>query len=85
MMNSQNIIEITNATVYRQRNRVFDGLSLSIAEGCHTAILGPNGAGKSTLLKLLSRELYPVQRAGSTIRIYGQERWDVWADRKSVV
>ena len=81
MPNPQNIIEITNATVYRQHNRVFDRLSLSIDEGCQTAILGPNGAGKSTLLKLLSRELYPVRQAGSTIRIYGQERWDVWALR----
>ena len=76
------IIEISNATVYRQHNRVFDGLSLRIAEGCHTAILGPNGAGKSTLLKLLSRELYPVRQAGSTIRINGQERWDVWTLRR---
>ena len=81
MPNMQNIIEITNASVYRQQNEVFSDLSVTIPEGCNTAILGPNGAGKSTLLKLLSRELYPVQRAGSSVRIYGQERWDVWALR----
>jgi iron complex transport system ATP-binding protein len=40
--------------------------------------LGPNGAGKSTLLKLLSRELYPVAREGSSVRLFGQERWNVW-------
>ena len=82
MPNPHNIIEITNATVYRQQTRVFNKLSLSIAEGCQTAILGPNGAGKSTLLKLLSRELYPVRRPGSRVRVYGQERWDVWALRR---
>ena len=81
MPNMQNIIEITNASVYRQQNEVFSDLSITIPEGCNTAILGPNGAGKSTLLKLLSRELYPVQRVGSSVRIYGQERWDVWALR----
>ncbi len=81
MPNMHNIIEITNASVYRQQNEVFSDLSITIPEGCNTAILGPNGAGKSTLLKLLSRELYPVQRAGSCVRIYGQERWDVWALR----
>ncbi len=73
-----NIIEINNAIVYRGPNRVFDGLTLEIPEGCNTAILGPNGAGKSTLLKLLSRELYPAHQKDSYIRIYGRERWDVW-------
>ncbi len=74
----QKIIEIKNATVFRGQTRVFDNLSLELIQGCNTAILGPNGAGKSTLLKLLSRELYAVQRADSYIRLYGKERWDVW-------
>jgi iron complex transport system ATP-binding protein len=74
----QNIIEIKHITAYRGHTRVFNDLSLDIAPGCHTAILGPNGAGKSTLLKLLSREIYPVQRQGSYIRVFGQERWNVW-------
>jgi iron complex transport system ATP-binding protein len=74
----QNIIEIKHITAYRGHSRVFTDLSLDIAPGCHTAILGPNGAGKSTLLKLLSREIYPVQRQGSYIRVFGQERWNVW-------
>jgi iron complex transport system ATP-binding protein len=74
----QPIIEIKNVTVYRGQTRVFNNLSLEIARGCNTAILGPNGAGKSTLLKLLSRELYPVQRDGSYLRLFGQEHWNVW-------
>lgn len=78
MPNTQNVIEIHNASVYQQQTQVFTDLSLTIEQACNTAILGPNGAGKSTLLKLLSRELYPVQRAGSYIRVYGKERWDVW-------
>jgi iron complex transport system ATP-binding protein len=74
----QNIIELTHVTAYRGLTRVFSDLSLAIAAGCQTAILGPNGAGKSTLLKLLSRELYPVQRPGSSIRVFGQERWTIF-------
>ena len=74
----QHIVEIKNATVYNGTTRVFNDLTLEIPHGCHTAILGPNGAGKSTLLKLLSRELYPVRRDGSYVRIFGQERWNVW-------
>ena len=74
----KNIIDIKNVTAYRGQTRVFHDLSLEIAQGRNTAILGPNGAGKSTLLKLLSREIYPVQRDDSYIRVFGQERWNVW-------
>jgi len=77
----QKIIEIKNVTAYRGQTRVFNGLSLEIAQGCNTAILGPNGAGKSTLLQLLSRDIYPVQREGSYVRVFGRERWNVWALR----
>lgn len=74
----QPVIAIQNVTVYQGHTRVFHNLSLSIPPGCHTAILGPNSAGKSTLLKLLSRELYPVRRTGSFLRLFGQESWNVW-------
>ena len=74
----QKIIELKDVTVYRGQTRVFNNLSLDITRGCNTVILGPNGAGKSTLLKLLSRDLYPVQREGSYVRIFGRERWNVW-------
>lgn len=74
----QKIIEIKNATVYRDQTRVFKDLSLEISQKCNTAILGPNGAGKTTLLKLLSRDIYPVHRSNSYIKLLGKELWDVW-------
>ncbi|MBI3246000.1 MAG: ATP-binding cassette domain-containing protein [Deltaproteobacteria bacterium] len=74
----QKIIEIQNATVYRGQHRVLHNFSLDLELGRNTAILGPNGAGKSTLLKMIARELYPVEREESYVRIFGQERWDVW-------
>jgi iron complex transport system ATP-binding protein len=77
-LDMQKIIELKDVTVYRGQTRVFNNLSLDLTRGCNTAILGPNGAGKSTLLKLLSRDLYPVQREGSYVRIFGRERWNVW-------
>src|SRR5262245_27871551 len=73
-----NLLDINNATVYRGLYEVFSNLSLVLTRGYNIAILGPNGAGKSTLLKLLARDLYPVQREGSYVRLFGQERWDVW-------
>lgn len=73
-----NLIEIQQVTVYRGETRVFADLTLTIPLGRHTAILGPNGAGKSTMLKLLSREISPVHRDGSHLRLFGEDRWNVW-------
>jgi iron complex transport system ATP-binding protein len=58
--------------------QVFRDLSLSLFHGEHTVILGPNGSGKSSLLKLLSRELYPVVKEGSWLRLFGEETINLW-------
>ena len=56
----EQLIELHDASVVLGDARVLDSLTLTIAEGQHTAILGPNGAGKSTLMKLLALEIYPL-------------------------
>lgn len=71
------LIEMKNVTVVRSGRRVLHGLNLSIADGEHVAILGPNGSGKSTLIKTITRELYPVFDASTTLRLFGLERWNV--------
>jgi iron complex transport system ATP-binding protein len=78
------LIEIREATVWRGTTRVFENLSLTIQQHERVAILGPNGAGKSTLLKLIDRELYPVAREGSWVRILGRTRWNVWDLREHI-
>jgi len=83
-VNEAPLIDIRNATVWRGTTRVFENLSLTIRQHERVAILGPNGAGKSTLLKLVDRELYPVRRAGSWVRILGRERWNVWELRQHI-
>ena len=52
-------------------------VSLKIGVGEHIAILGPNGCGKSTLIKAITRECYPLLNEGSSVRILGEERWNV--------
>jgi iron complex transport system ATP-binding protein len=63
---------------------VFLDLSLRLHTGEHTVILGPNGAGKSALIKLLSREIYPVVKPGSRLRIFGGETVNLWELRRRV-
>jgi len=78
------LVEIRNATIWRGETRVFDGLDLTIEQHERVAIVGPNGAGKTTLLKLINRELYPVERPGSCVRLLGRDNWNVWELRRHI-
>lgn len=84
MITEPNLIDIENATIWRGSTRVFENLNLSIAQHERVAILGPNGSGKTTLLKTINRELYPVDKPGSSVRILGQDKWNVWELRKRI-
>lgn len=72
------MIEFHNVTAFQQQTRVLDGFSLKIETGEKVAILGPNGAGKSTLLKLITRELYPLDREGSHLKLFGRQNVNLW-------
>jgi len=76
------ILDIQHAMVYRGDRRVFSDFSFALHEGEHAAIVGPNGAGKSTLLKLLAGEVHPVPLDETSIRLFGEEQWNVWDVRK---
>ena len=78
------LIEIRNATIWRGSTRVFEHLDLEIAQHECVAIVGPNGSGKTTLLKVINRELYPVVEPGSSVRILGLEKWNVWDLRRHI-
>src|SRR5712692_7736290 len=80
------IVELCDATVVLGETRVLDSLRLTIQDGGHTAILGPNGAGKSTLVRLLTLQLYPLatSNGAAPIRIFGQDRWDVFELRSQL-
>ena len=83
-MSHPKLLDILNATVYRDEKKVFDGFSLSIENRQSCAIIGPNGAGKSTLLKLLSREIYPVAQNNSFVKILGMETPTLWELREKI-
>ncbi|MFI5304663.1 MAG: metal ABC transporter ATP-binding protein [Nitrospiria bacterium] len=47
------LIKLDNLSIGYNGQKVFSGISLSIARGSFTAILGANGSGKTTLLKTI--------------------------------
>ncbi len=76
------ILDIKHATIYRGDTCVFEDLSFVLEEDQHTAVLGPNGAGKSTILKLLAGEVHAVPNDVTSIRLFGEEQWNVWNVRR---
>jgi iron complex transport system ATP-binding protein len=72
------LIEFRHVSVCRGDKLALDRLTLEIGLGEHVAILGPNGCGKSTLIKTITRECYPLYRENSSVRILGQESWNVF-------
>lgn len=83
-MSDPKLLEIRNATIWRGSTCVFDKLTLDIEQHERVAILGPNGSGKTTLLKTIDRELYPVAKKDSYVRLFGKDRWNVWDLRKRI-
>ena len=71
-------IDFTNVTAYRGQQPVLENLNLKIEHGCSAAVLGPNGSGKTTLMKLISSEIHPAVRPGSSLKLFGRNSWNVW-------
>jgi len=78
LSNGPLLLDLHNIQVCRGTRVVLDGFNLRIRSGEHVAILGPNGCGKSTLIKTITRECYPVMREDSSMKILGEETWNVF-------
>jgi iron complex transport system ATP-binding protein len=80
-VSSPPLLDVRKVRVCRGTRVVLNDFNLHIQSGEHVAILGPNGCGKSTLIKTIARECYPVVRTGSSMKILGEESWNIFALR----
>ena len=54
------VLEFSDVTVVRDRNRILDSLTWSVEPDQRWVVLGPNGAGKTTLLQVASATIHPT-------------------------
>ena len=54
------VLELSDVSVVRGRNRILDAVSWTVREGERWVVLGPNGAGKTTLLNIAAARLQPT-------------------------
>jgi iron complex transport system ATP-binding protein len=72
------LLALDRVTVMRGESVGLEDVTLRIETGEHVCVLGPNGCGKSTLIKTITRECYPLIREGSSMSIFGKERWNIF-------
>jgi iron complex transport system ATP-binding protein len=78
MTRSDSAIVIQHATVFLDEQEILHDLTLAIHSHEHAALLGPNGSGKSTLIKLITGDVWPLHREPASVRIFGEDRWDLF-------
>ena len=78
------MLSIKNLTATIDGKTVLNGFDLEVGAGEVHVIMGPNGAGKSTLLKMLLGEVHSVPLDHTRVRLFGEERWNVWDVRKKL-
>ena len=72
------LIQIKNATVYRNDTLVLNSMNWTMRSGEHWALVGNNGSGKTTLLKLIFGELLPID--GGSVHWFNSRAWSGLAD-----
>ena len=79
-----NWLELKNINVIKNNNLILNNINLQLDYKGITTILGPNGSGKTTLLNLIYRNIYPLIRNDSYIKIFGMKNINIWDIRKKI-
>ncbi len=78
------LVQLNQGAAGYGEKTIFQGLSLSIAQGQHTLVTGPNGSGKSTLLQLITGDHPACYQNDLTLfgikRGSGESIWDLKKD-----
>ena len=77
-------LEAENVTVIKNGFEVIKNLSLKIKRNERVLILGPNGSGKSSIIELINRNIYPLEKTNSNLKIFNKKFINIWDLRKKI-
>ena len=83
-MNKRCWLEAKNITAYKNGYKVIRNLNIKFFENERVIILGPNGSGKSSIVDLINRNIYPLVKEDSHLKIFNKELIDIWNIRKYI-
>ena len=77
-------LEAEKVTALKNGFEVVKNLSLKIRYNERVLILGPNGSGKSSLVELINRNIYPLEKTNSSLKIFNKKLINIWDLRKRI-
>ena len=83
-MNHDFWLEARNVSAFKNGFEIIRNLNLSFKYRENILLLGPNGSGKSSIVDLINRNLYPVEKEGSYLKILDKELINIWELRKNL-
>ena len=83
-MNSNYWFQAKEISAFREGYEVVKNLNIKFKTNERIIILGPNGSGKSSIIDLINREIYPIQKSNSFLKIFDKELIDLWDLRRNI-
>ncbi len=76
--------EAKEVNSYKNGYQVIKDLNIKFKLKESVIILGPNGSGKSSIVDLINRNLYPIEKDNTILKIFNRELVDIWELRSKV-
>ena len=83
-MSNDTWFEAKNVSSIKNGYEVVKDLNLKLKYDENVILIGPNGSGKSSLIELINRNIYPVVKNNSFLKIFNEEKIDIWKLRKKI-
>ena len=83
-MNNTYWLEARNVDSYKNGYQVIKNLNIKFKIKESVIILGPNGSGKSSIVDLINRNIYPVEKDNTCLKLFNKELIDIWELREKI-
>ncbi len=77
-------LELKNIDVFINERKIINSINLELKLGEHTVVLGPNGSGKSTLINVITRNIHPIFKDNSSLKLFGLSSINIFNLRKNI-